>query len=71
MDVVVVIYGTVEDSKAIEGLIGKDEFFEVLDKAPPRVFDQRSWTCWNLKCGRQPAPPLPVRSSLQPVRPAP
>lgn len=66
----VMTYGTVEDLKALEGLIGKGDFLEVLDKAPPGVFDQRSWAYWNLKCGRQPAPPLPVRSSLQPVCPA-
>ena len=63
--------GTVDDLKALQGIVGKDEYCEVLVKAPPRIFDARSWAYWNLKCGRQPAPPLPVRAGLQPVRPNP
>lgn len=67
----VMTYGTAEDLKALDGIVSKDELREALDKAPPGVFDQRSWAYWNLKCGRQPAPPLPARIGLQPVRPAP
>ncbi len=67
----VMTYGTVEDLKALEGLIGPDEFLEALEKAPPGVFDPRSWAYWNLRCGRQPAPPLPRRTGLQPGRLAP
>ncbi len=67
----VMTYGTAEDLKALEGVISKDNLREVLDKAPPGVFDPRSWAYWNLKCGRQPAPPLPTRTGLQRVRPAP
>ena len=63
--------GTVDDLKALQGIVGKDEYCEVLEKAPPGIFDARSWAYWNLKCGRQPAPPLPVRDGLQPVRPNP
>lgn len=63
--------GTVDDLKALQGVVGKDEYCEVLEKAPPGIFDARSWAYWNLKCGRQPAPPLPVRAGLQPVRPNP
>src|SRR5208283_3927990 len=37
----------------------------VKDKAPPGIFDPRSWACWNLKCGRLPAPPLPARAGLR------
>ncbi len=66
----VMTYGTVEDLKALQGIVGKDEFCEVLHKAPPGIFDARSWAYWNLKCGRRPAPPLPTRG-LQPVDPAP
>jgi hypothetical protein len=62
-------YGTLEDLRALHGVIGPDEFREVLDNAPPGVFDARSWAYWNLKCSRSPAPPLPVRRGLQPVRP--
>jgi hypothetical protein len=64
----VMTYGTVEDLRALQGIIGLDEFREVLDHAPPGIFDARSWTYWNLKCGRAPVPSLPVRRGLQPVR---
>ena len=60
-------YGTVEDLKALEGIVGPDEFREVLENAPPGIFDRRSWAYWNLKCGRQPAPPLPTRFNSPPV----
>lgn len=40
------------------------EVLETLDHAPAGVFDPRSWAYWNLKCGRVPAPALPVRQGL-------
>ena len=64
----VMTYGTVEDLRALQGIIGPDEFREVLDHAPPGIFDARSWAYWNLKCGRATAPPLPTRRGLQPMR---
>ena len=67
----VMTYGTVEDLKALRGIVGEDELCEVLDNAPPGIFDARSWAYWNLKCGRRPAPPLPVRAGLQPARTSP
>ncbi len=57
----VMTYGTVEDLRALDGIIGPNEFREALENAPPGVFDGRSWSYWNLKYGRSPAPPLPVR----------
>jgi hypothetical protein len=33
----VMTYGTPEDLKALKGIVGMDEFREVLDKAPPGV----------------------------------
>jgi hypothetical protein len=63
----VMTYGTIADLKALNGLVGKDEFREVLENAPPGVFDRRSWAYWNLRCGRKPIPPLPVRVGLKPV----
>ncbi len=65
----VMTYGTVEDLVALKGIIGEDEFREVLDNAPPGIFDRRSWAYWNLKFGRNPAPPLPVRTGVQKVLP--
>jgi hypothetical protein len=66
----VITYGTVEDLAALRGLVDKQEFCAVLDRAPPGVFDARSWAYWNLICGRAPAPPLPVRAAVQPDRTA-
>ena len=65
----VMTYGTVEDLRALDGVIGPEEFREALENAPPGVFDGRSWSYWNLKYGSHPAPPLPVRRGLLPVRP--
>ncbi len=67
----VMTYGTVEDLQALAGIIGEEEFNEVLDHAPPGVFDRRSWAYWHLICGRQPTPPLPQRAGLQPPKPSP
>jgi hypothetical protein len=60
----VMTYGTIEDLRAVQEMIGMEEFREVLDNAPPGIFDARSWAYWNLKCGRVPVPPLPVRRGL-------
>jgi hypothetical protein len=66
----VMVFGTVEDLKALRGIVGKDDYREVLEHAPAGVFDVRSWAYWNLVCGRQPTPPLPMRR-LPPMRPMP
>jgi len=60
----VMAYGTVEDLRVVESVVGEKEFLETLDRAPAGIFDPRSWAYWNLKCGRVPAPTLPVRQSL-------
>jgi hypothetical protein len=57
----VMVFGTPEDLRALRGIVGKDDYREVLEHAPPGIFDPRSWAYWNLVCGRRPAPPLPVR----------
>ena len=57
----VMTYGTAEDLRALEGIVGQDDYRETLEQAPPGIFDPRSWAYWNLKCGRVPAPPLPMR----------
>jgi hypothetical protein len=54
------MYGTIEDLRALEGFVGRSDFEETLEHPPPGVFDPRSWAYWSLKCGRAPAP-LPVR----------
>jgi hypothetical protein len=60
----VMVFGGVEDLKALRGIVGKDEYSEVLEHAPPGIFDARSWA------DRQPTPPLPVRA-LPPLQPKP
>lgn len=57
----VMTYGTIEDLLALRDIVGTAEFREVLENAPPGIFDKRSWAYWNLKCGRSPTPPMPER----------
>lgn len=66
----VMVFGGVEDLKALRGIVGKIDYCEVLENAPPGIFDARSWAYWNLVCDRRPAPSLPVRV-LPPAHPAP
>jgi hypothetical protein len=66
----VMVYGAVEDLKALRGIVDNDEYREVLEHAPPGFFDDRSWAYWNLVCDCRPTPPLPVRA-LPPMRPIP
>jgi hypothetical protein len=61
----VMVYGTVEDLAALRGVVARDDYCEALDRAPPGIFDRRSWEYWNLLCGRVPAPPLPERQGLR------
>jgi hypothetical protein len=63
----VMTYGTVEDLRVVNAVIGPSEFREALENAPPGVFDERSWAYWNLRYGRSPAPPMPVRRGLEPI----
>ncbi len=57
----VMTYGTVDDLRALDGIVGPDDFREALNSAPPGVFDKRSWAYWNLKYGRGFDVPLPIR----------
>jgi hypothetical protein len=59
-------YGAIEDIAALRAVVGPSGFREALEHAPPGIFDCRSWAYWNLVCGRQPAPPMPVRSGWPP-----
>ncbi len=59
----VMTYGTAEDLATLRGIVSCEDFRDVLDHAPPGVFDARSWAYWNLVlAGRSPAPPLPTRA---------
>ena len=41
--------------------VGKIGLREAIDRAPPGIIDPRSWSYWNAKLGRIPAPPAPRR----------
>jgi len=60
----VMVFGTIEDPRALRGIVGKDEYRQALEHAPPGIFDARSWAYWNLVCDRRPVPPLPVRTGI-------
>jgi hypothetical protein len=57
----VLTYGTHADVKVLRQQVDDDDLREALDRAPPGVFDGRSWAYWNLKLGCYPAPPMPQR----------
>lgn len=57
----VMTYGTPADLRALDGIVGSEDFRTALEEAPPGVFDKRSWAFWNLKLGYMPALPQPVR----------
>jgi hypothetical protein len=57
----VMTYGDHADMNRIRQHLTDDELREAIDSAPPGIFDPRSWTYWNLKLGRYPAPPMPER----------
>ena len=63
----VMTFGIADDLRALDGIVGPDDFRDVLDHAPAGIFDRRSWAYWNLKCGRSPPPPLPVRCGVAPI----
>lgn len=60
----VMTFGTLSDLRALEGLVGRDDFRETIANAPAGVFDQRSWAFLNLKLGYVPALPIPIRDGL-------
>ena len=54
-------YGTHADMNIVRQYVSDEELREVLDQAPPGIFDARSWAYWNVMLGRYPPPPLPER----------
>lgn len=56
-------YGTPEDMDLILAHVGEDGLGDALDHAPPGIIDPRSWAYWNVRAGRYPTPPMPVRFS--------
>jgi hypothetical protein len=40
--------------------IGENGLREAIDNAPPGIIDARSWSYWNARIGRFPAPPAGI-----------
>ncbi len=62
-------YGTHEDMTILRQHLSDTDLEEALSKAPPGIFDSRSWAYWNLKLGRYPTPPMPQRDFLAGMTP--
>ena len=56
----VMTYGDWEDVRTTLKALGEKAFLDVLNRPPPGVFDEKSWTFWHLYF-RLPVPPMPVR----------
>jgi hypothetical protein len=54
-------YARHEDLRTLRHYVSADDFRSALDRAPPGIFDGRSWAYWHSKFGIWPAPPLPKR----------
>jgi hypothetical protein len=54
-------YGTVEEIRVVKRYVSLDDFREALEHAQPGTMDERSWSYWNTKLGRDPVPPMPRR----------
>lgn len=52
---------TDEDMAVLLTHIGMAGLRQAIDAAPPGIIDRRSWSYWNAKIGRIPAPPMPQR----------
>jgi hypothetical protein len=52
---------THEEMNILRSYLDEADFREALDAAPPGIIDPRSWAYWNLRLGRSPAPPMPMR----------
>lgn len=53
---------TDEDMALLLDHVGMRGLREAIDNAPPGIIDARSWSYWNAKIGRYPAPPAPQRN---------
>jgi hypothetical protein len=57
----VMTFGTPDDLAVVRRFLTLADFQRALENAPPGIIDARSWTYWNLVCGRDPETPMPVR----------
>ena len=54
-------FGTHDDMQTLRRYVSDDDMREALERAPPGIFDSRSWSYWHLMLDRWPPPPLPER----------
>jgi hypothetical protein len=54
-------HATDEDMALLLEHAGEDGLREAIENAPAGIIDARSWSYWNAKIGRYPAPPAPQR----------
>lgn len=57
-------YGTLNDISTALRYFSENDFEAALSDPYPGIFDQRSWTYWNLRYHHEPVPPLPCRRAL-------
>ncbi|MCA3270064.1 MAG: hypothetical protein LW855_01690 [Alphaproteobacteria bacterium] len=57
----VLTYGLHEDVVILRQHVDDASLRYALEKAPPGIFDPRSWAYWHLMTGLYPPPPLPTR----------
>jgi len=55
-------YGTLREIRTALHYFSEEDFEATLNDPYPGIFDQRSWTYWNLRYHHEPVPPLPRRS---------
>ena len=53
---------TDEDMALLLDHIGREGLVEAIDNAPPGIVTARSWSYWNARIGRYPAPLQPKRA---------
>ena len=54
-------HATDEDMALLLDHVGENGLREAIEDAPAGIIDARSWSYWNAKIGRFPAPPAPER----------
>ena len=54
-------YGTLREIRTTLRYFSEKDFEAALNDPYPGIFDQRSWTYWNLRYHHEPVPPLPRR----------
>ena len=52
---------THEQMNVLRRYVSEPDWIDALDNAPPGIIDPRSWAYWQVRAGRYPAPPLPIR----------